>query len=42
MDGLISSRTPAVIAVEINTIKDQTTNVVLSNWLEIGRPETVD
>lgn len=37
MDGLISSRTPVVIAAEINTIKSQTTNVVLAGSIEIGR-----
>ena len=37
MDGLISSRTPALIAAEVNLIKDQTTNVVLVGSIEIGR-----
>ena len=37
MSDSITERTPPVIAVEINTIKQQTEKVVLNNAIEIGR-----
>ncbi len=30
-------RTPEIIAIEINSIKEQTKNIVLQNSIEIGR-----
>lgn len=36
-DNSISTRTPFLIAAEINSIKDQTRNIVLFNSIEIGR-----
>lgn len=37
MNELVINRTPDVIAAEINSIKDQTKNIVLFNSIEIGR-----
>jgi len=37
MSDLIIERTPPIIAVEINMIKQQTEKVVLNNTIEIGR-----
>jgi len=37
MNALITERTPLVIAAEINTIKRQTENILLTNAIEIGR-----
>ncbi|EHQ91264.1 DUF3102 domain-containing protein [Desulfosporosinus youngiae] len=37
MNNVISKRTPLVIAAEINTIKHQTSRVLLANAIEIGR-----
>ncbi|TGE37427.1 DUF3102 domain-containing protein [Desulfosporosinus fructosivorans] len=37
MSDSITERTPPVIAVEINMIKQQTEKVVLNNAIEIGR-----
>lgn len=37
MSNLIVSRTPEIIAAEINSIKEQTKKVVLYNSIEIGR-----
>ena len=37
MSDSVTERTPPVIAVEINMIKQQTEKVVLNNAIEIGR-----
>jgi len=37
MNNSIAERTPLVIATEINTIKQQTSKVLLANAIEIGR-----
>ena len=37
MNNVIPKRTPLVIAAEINTIKQQTSRVLLANAIEIGR-----
>lgn len=37
MNNVIPERTPPVIAAEINTIKQQTSRVLLANAIEIGR-----
>lgn len=37
MSDLLINRTPEIIAIEINSIKEQTKNIVLQNSIEIGR-----
>lgn len=37
MNALTIERTPAIVATEINSIKEQTRNIVLCNSIEIGR-----